>query len=658
MICKAFWVLVFPWAAVVTTPAGADWYVSKTGSSTPPYRSPATAAHDIQTALNEAAPYGGFVWVAEGEYVGNIVVPEGIYLTGEGPRRSRIVGVPTDDLSQPVVALTHDDHLYGFSVRADGLAVGVRCTGGLAFVHRCQVSGAESHGVRGEDSCVLISGCRILANGSAGVSSYNSVFTVVDSVVACNRYGILCDGYELVMSHCTVVDNLWSGIDNLNASPCYIRDSIIYRNGEDLSEVPAWSVVNCVVGTPDITGVNGNLSVDPLFVGWGDFNDIDNPILVDASHTGPTEGSETNPFRTITAALDAYEYRLALGSPCVGAASDGRNIGASPDAVADSPPGSPSVLVNVRRGLYPEGRLPILHRAQLKGPGPHLAVIAPPRGHFAGRLGLGSSIDGFKILVAQACGLRCVAGSSPTIANCVISSSELSPHSGVDIGVTYGSPSITNCLIYGMRKAIAGPALVRNCTLTGNREEPFSFHPDNAATVANSIIWANGSQDPPLPPENVSYSLVSDPSLDGINGNIYAHPRFVDAENGDFRLLPDSPCIDVGFNDPELPETDIVGMHRIMFGGKSLTVDMGAYEFYINRVAPVPDTDEAIFTWSSLADRTYSIFYSGDLLTWHLAIESFPSAGNQTTSWTDDGTLTGLPPLLAPRRFYRLLENP
>ncbi|MDP2896626.1 MAG: hypothetical protein Q8Q12_08710, partial [bacterium] len=65
-----------------------------------------------------------------------------------------------------------------------------------------------------------------------------------------------------------------------------------------------------------------------------------------------------------------------------------------------------------------------------------------------------------------------------------------------------------------------------------------------------------------------------------------------------------------------------------------------------------------IFTWSSLEDRTYSVFYTDDLFTWHTAIAAFPSSGNQTTSWLDDGSLTGVPPLLAPKRFYRLLENP
>lgn len=39
----------------------------------------------------------------------------------------------------------------------------------------------------------------------------------------------------------------------------------------------------------------------------------------------------------------------------------------------------------------------------------------------------------------------------------------------------------------------------------------------------------------------------------------------------------DSPCVDAGFNDvPNLPETDLLGRPRILHGGRSLTMDMGA----------------------------------------------------------------------------------
>ncbi len=84
---------------------------------------------------------------------------------------------------------------------------------------------------------------------------------------------------------------------------------------------------------------------------------------------------------------------------------------------------------------------------------------------------------------------------------------------------------------------------------------------------------------------------------------------------------------------------------------------MGAHEFYINDLTPGPNPEQTTFTWSSLGDKTYSILYTEDLLTWHLAIEAFLSAGDTTTCWTDDGALTGAPPLLVPRRFYRMAEK-
>ncbi|MDP2896195.1 MAG: right-handed parallel beta-helix repeat-containing protein [bacterium] len=197
-------------------------------------------------------------------------------------------------------------------------------------------------------------------------------------------------------------------------------------------------------------------------------------------------------------------------------------------------------------------------------------------------------------------------------------------------------------------------------------------------TIRNNIIWAN---------EWAQLHDSIDPAYCCIQGwegggwmNITEDPLFVDAKNGNFRLLPFSPCIGAGDNwAAHLPETDIAGMPRIMFGGWWPTadiaahiagtpgivlgkwrpaVDIGAYEFYRNEVKPVPGTEHTVFTWSSVAERTYSIFYTDDFFNWHTAIDKFPSSGNTTTSWIDDGSLTGLPPLLAPRRFYRLLQNP
>ncbi|MHC4285115.1 MAG: choice-of-anchor Q domain-containing protein, partial [Planctomycetota bacterium] len=83
-------------------------------------------------------------------------------------------------------------------------------------------------------------------------------------------------------------------------------------------------------------------------------------------------------------------------------------------------------------------------------------------------------------------------------------------------------------------------------------------------------------------------------------GNIDADPRFVepgywDANgvwiDGDYHLLPDSPCIDTG--DPnfmaEPNETDLDGKPRVLDGDNDsvLVVDMGAYEYRFAILAQV-----------------------------------------------------------------------
>jgi len=189
------------------------------------------------------------------------------------------------------------------------------------------------------------------------------------------------------------------------------------------------------------------------------------------------------------------------------------------------------------------------------------------------------------------------------------------------------------------------------------------------AVIRNCVIWGNTAWDENqlMGSTTPAYSCIEAWRWGG-EGNISEDPRFVDPDgpdndprtylDNDYRLRGDSPCIDVGFNSLDLPEFDIAGMPRIMYEGRSLTVDIGAYEFFYSGVQTGPGPHDATLVWSFVPDKTYSIFYTDDLLNWHIAIDNFPSLGNHTTSWTDDGSLTGLPPGLSPKRFYRLLENP
>jgi len=308
------------------------------------------------------------------------------------------------------------------------------------------------------------------------------------------------------------------------------------------------------------------------------------------------------------------------------------------------------------------------HGVHLKAIEPGPAAILPPQYHRALWMEGASCIEGFSLAANLTAAIVCAPGSTPLISRC-------SFRPATEVGWDYPSmrsavvawgqafPRVSQCVIAGFEQGVWAGGVIEECTLVDNKTAVLGPDEGPPPVIRNSIIrntLGNGtSWLVNVPPSNIAYSLVSDPALDGLNGNIFADPQFVNPDKGDFRLSPTSPCIDAGDNtSPYIPDTDLPGMHRIMYGGKSLTVDMGAYEYYLNELEPGPAVDETTLTWSSLSDTSYSIFYSDVLLTWHLADPNLPSAGNMTTSWTDDGSKTGIPPSLAPRRFYRILGNP
>lgn len=144
-------------------------------------------------------------------------------------------------------------------------------------------------------------------------------------------------------------------------------------------------------------------------------------------------------------------------------------------------------------------------------------------------------------------------------------------------------------------------AYIRNCTFNGNVavEGAAVSTVVSFTTITNSVVWGN-LPEPFEGHPTVSYSCV-DGGADGV-GNIDRNPLFVDPQNGDFRLLPGSPCIDAGFNN-SLPrdlqdlDTDELTCERIPLDldgnprfaddpytadtgcGLSVVVDMGAYEY-------------------------------------------------------------------------------
>lgn len=154
--------------------------------------------------------------------------------------------------------------------------------------------------------------------------------------------------------------------------------------------------------------------------------------------------------------------------------------------------------------------------------------------------------------------------------------------------------TLTNALLAGNGAgpaiALVGPSgpnsvAVTNCTITMPGGQAALAGDAGQIAVTNSIIW--NSSIGPASGLTIDYSDVQG-GFPG-EGNIDLDPRFVDAAAGDYRLLPDSPCIDFGNNGavPTEVTTDLAGKPRFVDdpeapdGGKGSgpLVDMGAYEY-------------------------------------------------------------------------------
>ena len=97
----------------------------------------------------------------------------------------------------------------------------------------------------------------------------------------------------------------------------------------------------------------------------------------------------------------------------------------------------------------------------------------------------------------------------------------------------------------------------------------------SVSQVVNSIFWQNTSTEIENQNEakcGIHHSLIRG-GFAGM-GNIARDPLFVDAESGNWQLLPDSPCIDAGYP-VDKPDVDIAGVPR----PQGAAIDIGAYEF-------------------------------------------------------------------------------
>jgi len=250
-------------------------------------------------------------------------------------------------------------------------------------------------------------------------------------------------------------------------------------------------------------------------------------------------------------------------------------------------------------------------------------------------------------------------GGRLSISRCKITGNSANSRGGGVLNDMFGDIALTNCLITGNYAKFSGgienrylsevtlvncallgnsawhggglgnvgaDATIINCVISGNqvtgRGGGMYNRYDSDVTVTNSILWGNTAFEGPQitlwgnSVLSISYCdlqggqedvNVVDSFVDWDHGNIDEDPSFAGPGyrdiygiwiDGDYRLLPDSGCIDTGDNGSvpvdiddfdgdgntaELIPVDLGGDARIVDGDRdgNSVVDMGAYEFFV-----------------------------------------------------------------------------
>jgi hypothetical protein len=173
---------------------------------------------------------------------------------------------------------------------------------------------------------------------------------------------------------------------------------------------------------------------------------------------------------------------------------------------------------------------------------------------------------------------------SPTLINCSFLQDSAQDGGGMYTDAVYQAASLVNCRFWGNSAKLGGGffnqgdnSTLINCSFSQNRAlngGGYFLSGPLAARLTNCIFWGDtgGEIITTISPSVVTYSIVQG-GYTG-TGNKDEDPLFADAANGNLRLQPCSPAINMGLNSVNTTATDPDGNARI----NQTRIDMGAYE--------------------------------------------------------------------------------